>query len=102
MTSADDVAVMTSPRADVSRRRPGVWSAWRRVMVRDGAWRHVGVCGVREFLRRIFWRRVGAPMVVRFPQKGRSAEEDLSGTCENTIGARITAATVWQWSRDSE
>ena len=41
-------------------------------------------------------------MMVRFPRDGRSAEEDLSGTCKNTIGARITVATVWQWSRDSE
>ena len=41
-------------------------------------------------------------MMVRFPQEGRLAEEDLSGTCKNTIEARITAAMVWQWSRDSE
>ena len=41
-------------------------------------------------------------MMVRFPQEGISAEDDLSGTCKNTIGATIMAAMVWQWSRDSE
>ena len=87
--SADDVAMMTSPRADVSRRRPSAWSAWRLV----------------DFCAEYFgdvWGGVGAPMMVRFRREGRSAEEDLSGTCNNTIGARITTATVWQWSRDSE
>ena len=45
VTSADDVAVMTSPRADVSRWTPGVCrhvgksdKAWRRMTVRDGMW----------------------------------------------------------------
>ena len=48
VTSADDVAVMTSPRADVSRRklaRAGTWkrmatsgSAWRSLEARDGVW----------------------------------------------------------------
>ena len=89
VTSADDVAVMMSPRADISRRRPG---AWRRV-------EHVSFCV--EYFGSV-WGRVEAPMVVRFPREGRSAEEDLSGTCKNTIGARITATTVWQWSRDSK
>ena len=60
------------------------------------------VHGACELLRRIFWWHVRAPMMVRFPREGRSAKEDLSGTCKNTIGARITMATVWQWSRDSE
>ena len=41
MTSADDVAVMTSPRADVSKRNLARDSAWMRVGARDGAWRHV-------------------------------------------------------------
>ena len=34
VTSADDVAVMTSPRADVSKRNLARDSAWRRVRVR--------------------------------------------------------------------
>ena len=45
---------------------------------------------------------MAALMMVRFPREGRSAEEDLSGTCKNTVGARIMAATLWQWSRDYE
>ena len=44
--------------------------------------------GAREILRRIFWWRVEAPMMVRFPREGRSVKDDLSGTCKNTIGAR--------------
>ena len=44
VTSADNMAVMTSPRADVSKRRLG---ALRRV-------------AARELLRRIFWQRVRA------------------------------------------
>ena len=76
--------------------------ACRRVTARDEAWRRVTVRGACELLSRIFWRRVRALMMVRFPWEGRSAEEDLSGTYKNTIGARITMATVWQWSRDSE
>ena len=41
MTSADDVAVMTSPRADVSKRNLARDSAWMRVEARDGEWRRV-------------------------------------------------------------
>ena len=77
-------------------------STWRRVIARDRAWRLVTVRGACELLRRIFWRHVRAPMMVRFPREGRSVEENLSGTCKNTIEARITVATVWQWSWDSE
>ena len=76
--------------------------AWWRVAARDRAWRRMTVHGACELLRRIFWRHVRAPMMVRLPREGRSAKEDLSGTCKNTIRARITVATVWQWSRDSE
>ena len=76
----------------------GTW----RVKDPGGAWRsmeHVSSCAESSGG---VWRRVAAPMMVRFPREGRSAEEDLSGTCKNTIGARITAATLWQWSRDYE
>ena len=48
------------------------------------------------------WRRVRTSMMVRFPREGRSAEDDLSGTCKNTIEATIMATTIWQWSQDSE
>ena len=36
MTSADEVAVMTSPRADISKRNLARDSAWRLVGARDG------------------------------------------------------------------
>ena len=77
-------------------------SAWESLMARDGAWWRVECV---SFCAESFggaWRRVRTSMMVRFPREGRSAEENLSGTCKNTIGARILAATVWQWSRDSE
>ena len=38
---------------------------------------------------------IGDLMMVKFPREGRLAEEDLSGTYKNTIGATIAAATVW-------
>ncbi|XP_065633422.1 B3 domain-containing transcription factor VRN1-like [Quercus suber] len=41
-------------------------------------------------------------MVVRFSLKGISAVDNLSDVCKNTIGARMTAAMVLQWSQDSE
>ena len=73
--------------------------AWGHVTAREGAWRRVSSC-TESFGGA--WGHVAAPMMVRFPQEGRSVEEDLSGTCKNTIGARITATTLWQWSRDYE
>ena len=92
-------------RANVSKRywrvtaRGGVW---RRVEDPGGAWRRVErVRSCAEFSGGA-WGRMAAPMMVRFPRAVRSSEEDLSGTCKNTIGARITAATLWQWSRDYE
>ena len=94
--SADDVEVMASLRADVSRWTLGTC---RRVGKSDGAWRRVSFCA-ESFGGT--WRHVGASMMVRFPWEGRSVEEDLSGTCKNTIGAKITMATIWQWSWDSE
>ena len=42
VTSADDVAVMTSPRANVSKRNLARDSAWRSVW---GAWRILAACG---------------------------------------------------------
>ena len=57
MMSADDVAVMTSPRADISKRNLARDSAWRLVgarngvEVRDGSWQRVEA---RELLHRIF------------------------------------------------
>ena len=99
-------------RADVSKRTLARDSAWKRVEARDGEWRRVEDPG--DAWRRVecvrscaefsggAWGRVAAPMMVRFPRVVRSSEEDLSGTCKNRIGARIMAATLWQWSRDYE
>ena len=92
MTSANDVAVMTSLGLTSAR---GTW----RVEAHGGTWRRVRSCA--EFSGGA-WRRMAAPMMVRFPRAVRSSEEDLSGTCKNTIGSRITTATLWQWSRDYE
>ena len=115
MMSVDDVAVTSANDVTVTWqwwRHLGLTSArgiWRVTArggacgAREGSWQRVEARGARELLRRIFWRRwgrVAAPMMVRFSREGRSMEEDLSGTCKNTIGARITTATLWQWSRD--
>ena len=60
MMSADDVAVMTSPRADISKRNLARDSVWRLVgardgvEVREGSWRCVEARGARELLHRIF------------------------------------------------
>ena len=65
--SAGDVAVMTSPRVDVSWRRSGTWrrvytreESSRRVEVREEVRRCVEAGGVREGCRRIFGWRVRA------------------------------------------
>ena len=60
VTSADNMAVMTSPRADVSKSNLVRHDAWRRVGARDGSWRCVEARGARELLRKIFWQRVRA------------------------------------------
>ena len=44
MTSADDVVMMTSPRADVNRRKLACVGAWKRMAARGGAWRSLEVC----------------------------------------------------------
>ena len=52
--SASDVAVMTSPRADVNKCKSG---ACRRVKNDVSAWKRVEVRGTRELWRRIVrWR----------------------------------------------
>ena len=82
--------------------RGGSWgrvTVWRCVMDLGSVWRRVSSCIESSSSA---WGCVAASMMVRFPQEGRSAEKDLSGTCKNIIGARIMAATLWQWSRDYE
>ena len=58
MTSADDVAVMTSPRVNVSKRNLTHDSTWMHVGAREGSWQRVEARGARELLRRIFWQRM--------------------------------------------
>ena len=85
---------------DVSKRNLARDSAWKCVEARGESWRRVERMRSCAEFSGCAWGRVAAPMMVRFPRAVRSSEEDLSGTCKNTIGARITAATLWQWSRD--
>ena len=105
VTSADDVAGMTSPRADVSKRNWHVEAhdgAWRRLKDPGSAWWRVERLSSCAESSSCMWGHVAAPMMVRFPREVWLAKEDLSGTYKNTIGARITMATLWQWSRDYE
>ena len=88
---------LTSTSANLAR-----VGAWRMMPARGSAWRCVERVSFGAELLGGAWRRMWAPMVVRFPWGGRSAKDNLVSTCKNTIGARITAVTVWQWSRDSE
>ena len=82
----------------------GTWrvTVWRCVKDLGGVWRRVERVSSCIESYSGAWGCVAASMMVRFPQEGRSAEKDLSGTCKNIIGARITVATLWQWSRDYE
>ena len=48
MTSANDVAVMTSPRDDINSED----------LARAGVWKSLTARGALELLRRIFWWRV--------------------------------------------
>ena len=62
--SAGDVAVMTSPKADVNKCRSGACKqvrkdvgAWKHVEARAEGFRRVEACGTRELWRRIVkWR----------------------------------------------
>ena len=109
VTSVDDMVVMTSPRADVSKWTSSMFKrvgksdgAWRYVTTRGGAWWHMKLVSFCADSFGSAWWRVEALMMVRFPREGRSADDDLSGTYKNTIGVMITVATVWQWSQESE
>ena len=109
VSSVDDVAVMTSPRANVSKWTSSMFKrvgksdgAWRYVTTRGGAWWHMKLVSFCADSFGSAWWRVEALMMVRFPREGRSVDGDLSGTYKNTIGVMITVATVWQWSQESE
>ena len=54
---------------------------------------HVGAWACDHSVE-LLGQRLKAPMAARFPRFGRSAELDLSGTCENTIEASFTTGTV--------
>ena len=98
---------LTSAGADLAhvsawRRMSARGSAWRRMQKAFSAWRHVERVSFGAKSLGGTWRRMWTPMVVRFPRGGKSAKDNLIGTYKNTIGPRITAVTIWQWSQDSE
>ena len=62
VTSADDVAVMMSPRANVSRRNLAHDSAWQSVMDLGGTWHWAETSGGA-------WERVRGPMKTKFHRK---------------------------------
>ena len=91
-------------RADVAE----VMTSADQDPVREGAWLHVEVRGRRvavraRKLRRVWcvisvaaalsgaWGRVRSPMAARLPRFCRSAQDDLSGTFKNEIGAIFAA-----------
>ena len=54
---------MTSPRADVSKRKLARDGAWRIMTAHGGAWRSLEARGARDQPYRNFERRVGAHAV---------------------------------------
>ena len=91
--SAGNVAVMTSPKADVNWCRFGACrhveareESTRHVEAREEVRRRVEVHGVREVLTQNLWAARGAPVTSRLSLTCRSAEDDLSDTSRNEIG----------------
>ena len=84
MTSADQVPARESTWQSVAargRRVQGNCGAWWRV------WRVISVAAALSGA----WGRVRSPMVARLPRMCRSAQDDLSGTFKNEIGAIFAA-----------
>ena len=54
---------MTSPRADISKRKLARAGAWRSVTASDGAWQSLEARGARDQPYRNFERRVGVRAV---------------------------------------
>ena len=71
---------MTSPKADVSRRKL-VCAA------RGGAWQSLATRGARDQSYRNFERRVQSPTALRLSRFCRSAQDDLCGSFKTVIGA---------------
>ena len=103
MTSADgassDVSKLLGPTSAMMLAKQ--LTHVRRVTAGEGSWRaRAGVCG--RVWRMIggtatlsgAWGRVRSLMTTRLPQVCRSAQDDLSGTFKNVIGAIL--ATVMQ------
>ena len=97
---ADVAELMTS-----AYQVPARESAWQcmearggHVEAREGAWRRVqGNCGAWGRVISVAaalsgaWGRVRSPMAARLPLMCRSAQDDLSGTFKNEIGAIFAA-----------
>ena len=69
---------MTSPRANVSRRKLARAGTWRRVEAHDQPYRN-------------FERRVQSPMALRLSRFCKSAQDDLYGSFKTIIGAMFVA-----------
>ena len=100
LTQASDVNNDTT-RAnvdDVSERVEARESAWPEVAARGGAWEKTQMCNgawkAHDQRNRTFEQRVQSSMALRVPQVCRSAQDNLSGTFTNVIGAIF--ATVMQ------
>ena len=85
---------MTSPRADISRRKLARAGAWRRVTASDGAWQSLEARGARDQPYRNFERRVGGVRsltALRLSWFCRSVQDDLCGSFKTIIGAMFVA-----------
>ena len=78
---------MTSPRADVSRRKLARGGAWRRVTARGGAWQLVERVINRTETLSGAWGRMRSPTVLRLSQFCRSVQDDLCGSFKTVIEA---------------
>ena len=82
---------MTSPRANVSRRKLARDGEWKRVTAHGGAWRSVErVINHTETLDGT-WVRVRSPTALGLSRFCRSAQGDLCGSFKTVIGAIFVA-----------
>ena len=80
---------MTSARVNVAL----MMSRWHQRRLGVSTCTHGHVITVQNYLASA-WRHVRPSIVAGFPQFDKSTELDLYGTCEITIGASFTTATI--------
>ena len=88
---------MTSPGADVSKRKLARAGAWKCMAAREGAWRSLEARGVRDQPYRTLsgaWGCVRSLTALRLSRFCRSAQEDLCGTFKIIIGAMFVVV-MW-------